>query len=797
MKILKFGGKSLSNGTGIQNSLSIIEKASQEPIVVVVSARGNATDELEALFIAASNGQSYHEQLHQLIEYQKFCSEGLAFEDTHRILDDLLNAVSLLGEYSTMVKDKVLAFGELLSAQTVVHLLEKRGVKALYVDSRDLIKTVSGNQFQVLNQESEERAIRFFNQIPIGVVPVVTGFIASDLNGHTTTLGRNGSNYTATLLANYLNASEVQNWTDVEGVYTADPTLVPTARRIASLTYREANELANFGANILHAKTIIPLMEKNIPIKILYIFKPELPGTVINEAGLGKGIKVVSLIRDVSLISIEGRGLMGKIGIDARIFTSLCQKAISVRMISQASSERGIGFIVNQQDAMLAKDTLEAEFAREIGNHDVSKIQVNSNLAIVAIIGRHNYALEKAISGLRKNKIWMYLINNSINGEHISLVVANNDLKKAVNVVHNHVFGATKTLNVIAFGKGTVGGTLIDQVLDTRYDIINKRNLKLNIAGIVDSHHFLFKPEGVNHNWREQLAGSDEKPDIQHVINRIKESELENLVIVDNTASPLVVEAYKDFVKAGFDLIASNKLGNSLDFAFYQNLREELVKKEKVFLYETNVGAGLPLIDTLRLLHLSGEEITRIRGVFSGSLSFIFNRFSLRKESFTDILMQAKALGLTEPDPREDLSGNDVARKLLILAREIGMNKEISDVLVANLMPESMLNYVTWEEFEHHLPELDQYYASKLSGLPEDLVFRYVGELSLDGILKVELFKVPRQSALGNVSGSDSIFEIYTKGYGDNPIVIQGAGAGAAVTARGVYADLLRVGNRI
>ncbi len=797
MKILKFGGKSLSNGLGIQNSLSIITKESNHPIMVVVSARGKATDELENLLELAASGLSYQEALRQFIQYQSDVCSKISLQNELEALRQILNAVGLLGEYSTSVKDRVLAFGELISAQTVVHLLRQKGLNAVFVDARELIKTTGDEPFKVLHQKSETRVKELFKKLPIGAIPVVTGFIASNLQGVTTTLGRNGSNYTATLLAQYCNAAEVQNWTDIDGIYTADPALVKSAKRISSLTYREANELANFGANILHAKTIFPLIEKKIPIRILNTFKPELPGTTVNDLGAGKGIKAVSLIKDVSLVSIEGRGLMGKVGIDARIFSALSRKSISVRMISQASSERGIGFIVNQRDALLAKETLEKEFSFEINHNDVSKVDVNSDLAIVAIIGRHNFALEKAIAGLRKNRIWMYLINNSINGEHISLVVSNNDLKKAVNVVHNHVFGVNKILNVLAFGKGTVGGTLIDQVLETREEIIEKRNLKLNIVGVVDSQHFLFQPDGVDVNWRNELAKSEVNVSNNEIIKRIHESGLENLVIVDNTASSTVVYSYFEFVKNGFDIIASNKLGNSMDYTFYQNLRTELNKKGKSFLYETNVGAGLPLIDTLRLLHLSGEEIEKIKGVFSGSLSYIFNHFSLRKDSFSNILNQAKTKGFTEPDPREDLSGNDVARKLLILAREIGMQKEFSDVQIANLIPDEMLSIQTWEDFEKQFPQLDQHYSSLLEKLPSDKVFRYLGELSVDGHLRVELKQVAAHSPLGNVTGSDSIFEIYTKGYGDNPIVIQGAGAGAQVTARGVYADLLRVGSRI
>lgn len=797
MKVLKFGGKSLSNGESIASSLRIVTKAAKEPIALVVSARGTTTDSLEHLLNAASNGVPYKQNIDRLFEYQE--KEGeLVFNDEKYELTRILEGVELLGEYSTKIKDKVLAYGEWLSAVKIVELLQSKGVKAQVIDTRNIFQSNSefGNS-QLDNEVTEKLTLELFESWDWNVVPVVTGFIASNSKGETTTLGRNGTNYTATILAKILEADEVQNWTNVNGVYTANPSLVPDAKIIPELTFREANELANFGAEILHAKTIIPLIEKNIPLRILNTNNPDHPGTLINSEGAGKGIKAVSVIEDVALVSLEGNGLVGKVGIDARIFEVLSRESISVRNISQASSERGIGFVVSKEEGNKVKATLEKEFEYEIQKQDISAVTVNSEVAVISIIGRHNYSLEKAISGLRKNHIWLYLINNSINGEHISLVVANKDLRKAVNVVHNQVFGAIKRLNVLAFGKGTVGKAFINQVLKNRESIKKRRNVLINIVAVIDSKRILFDPKGVGANWEKEIQLAPIGNDLSNLLESVDQFHLENVVAIDNTASNEIVSTYPHLVENGIDIIASNKIGNTISYNFYNDLRISLKKKGKEFLYEANVGAGLPLIDTIRQLHHSGDRIRKIRGVFSGSLSYIFNNFSTTDSTFSKVLSEAVEKGFTEPDPREDLSGNDVGRKLLILARELDFAKEFSDVSIQSLIPSSLSEQLSVKEFLNEQELLDNHYGEIKNNLAEDHVLRYVGELEENGSLKVELMATEKQTSLGNISGSDSIFEIYTEAYGDNPVVIQGAGAGAEVTARGVYSDLLRIGSTI
>lgn len=798
MKVLKFGGKSLGNGEPLNKAIEIIKKEQlSDAIAIVVSARGPSTDLLLKLYAMTVEGVAFEDSLKSFFTYQHIPGLDMDLSPYYHELQNLLNAIKHLRIVDDRLRDRIVAFGEIVSALTVSELLKKEKIEAVFVDARQLLLgRATSNDVVIDFESSKENTQQLFSTLKPRQVPVITGFIASDPEGKTITLGRNGSNYTATLIASFINAAEVQNWTDIDGVYTASPKYVKNAQKIPHLSYREANELANFGARVLHAKTILPLVESNIPLKIYNSFAYGSVGTLIDAKGSGKGIKAVSTIEEVSLVSIEGRGLAGKVGIDARIFSVLGNNSISVRLISQASTERSIGFIINKEDAPLAERVLKEEFKAELYNNDISLIQVNNEMAVIAIIGRHNFALEKAIYGLRRNKIWMHLISNSINGEHISLVVDNKVLQKAVNVVHNQVFGAIKTLNVFAFGKGNVGGKLLDQIIETGDDVEKRRNLKINIIGVADSKRMVFNEDGLGRNWREELDKSTGMSDFESIINHLKESGLVNIVIADNTSSQQITERYPEIVQSGYDIVASNKKANSISYAFYENLRNELKRRGKLFFYETNVGAGLPLIDTIKHLHNSSDKIERIRGVFSGSLSYIFNNFSIEDKSFSTILNEAKDKGFTEPDPREDLSGLDVARKLIILAREVGLRTELEDVSVENLIPGTLADIVSYADFTKEKEKLDTHFASVKADLQEDEVLRYVGDLLVnENKLTVSLVKASKSTPLGNIRNADSLFEIYTESYQAQPIIIQGAGAGAEVTARGVYSDLLRIGD--
>ncbi|MEP7094796.1 MAG: aspartate kinase, partial [Flavobacterium sp.] len=690
MKILKFGGKSLSNGEGLNKVVSIItEKVNQgEKIAVVVSARGNATDELEYILkIAAKNGE-YKRLLENFKTYQISDYPQVDLSEEFTILDKLYEGVSLIGDYSNKIKDQILSKGELLSAKLLTAILIEKGIPANFADSRELLKTDSKfGDAQPLEQLSRKNVVNYFKEHNGSTVNIVTGFIGSNNNNDTTTLGRNGSNYTASLIANYLNAEELQNFTHVDGIYTANPDLVADAKKIEFLSFNEANELANFGATILHAKTIIPLLEKNIPLRILNTFNHENRGTLITSDSSKEGIKTLSVLENVSLVNLEGRGLLGKAGVDARIFKVMGDHNISVSIISQGSSERGIGLVVATDKATTAMIELEKEFENDFYSKDVNQITVTDNVSVISIIGQDLSTFHKPYTALIKNKIVPILFNNTVTGKNVSLVVKKSELNKALNVIHGEIFGVSKKINIAIFGHGLVGGTLINQILESAAAIEKRKDIKLNVFAIANSKKLILNNNGVTSDWKNEIQNKGLDYIIKDIIEYADKYHLENLIAIDNTASASFVENYIPLAESSFDLISSNKVANTLSYGFYKELRKVLAENQKNYLYETNVGAGLPLIDTIKLLHLSGENITKIKGVFSGTLSYLFNNFSAKDAPFSEILKEAIDNGYTEPDPREDLCGNDVGRKLLILARELDLQNEFEEITIQNLIP--------------------------------------------------------------------------------------------------------------
>ena len=502
----------------------------------------------------------------------------------------------------------------------------------------------------------------------------------------------------------------------------------------------------------------------------------------------------INIYRNKALVNFEGKDFLGQIGVDSRIFQALNGGGISVGVISQQAIENGISVLVDENDASDAVDFLNKEFEKEKAKGHVSNIYSVENLSVIGFVS-DNY--NKILSELQRNKIYPLLLSQIASAGRVNIVVTGNQTEITKNIIETEIYGKPKTVHLALIGHGNVGGTLVEQILDSAYDILNRKRVDLKIVAIANSKKIAFNKAGFGSDWRQKIKYSTTDSSVDSLVDFAKEHHLENLVMVDNTASKDFVKNYPLFVENGFDIVGSNKIYNTLPISEYRNFRKLLEKNKKKYLYETNVGAGLPLIDTIKLLHLSGENITRIKGVFSGTLSYVFNNFSLRNDKFSTIINEALEKGYTEPDPREDLSGNDVARKLLILARELDLINEFEDINIQNLVPESLLS-VSKEEFLSRLEELDDEYQKIKENQEPGYVLRYVGDLHGDlqkekGELDVKLISVPANSALGQLKGSDSIFEIYTESYGENPIVIMGAGAGAKVTARGVFGDILRV----
>ena len=507
-----------------------------------------------------------------------------------------------------------------------------------------------------------------------------------------------------------------------------------------------------------------------------------------------KGKNEISLLKNKSIIKFEGKNFLDEVGIDGRIFKALTYARISVGVISQQAIENGISVLVNESDAEKAVNCLINEFENDRKSGKVTQIYNINNVSVIGFVTKD---FNKVLSELARNNVFPLILNQIAGEGRVNIVVTSSQDEKAKNIIEAEIFAKPKTLHLAIFGHGNVGKTLIEQVLENSEEIRNRKKLDLKIVAIANSRKLAFNKAGFGASWNEDISAAENPSDIQELIKFSNENQLENLIVVDNTASKDFVKNYPILAENGFDLVSSNKIFNTLPISEYRNLRHTLIKKNKKYLYETNVGAGLPLIDTIKLLHLSGENITRIKGVFSGSLSYIFNNFSVRDEKFSTILKEAMEKGFTEPDPREDLSGNDVARKLLILARELDLSNEFSDIKIENLIPKNLVK-LDQEEFLTQLNFLDEHFENVKKNLKEGEVLRFVGDLHGDlqqekGELDVQLISVPANSALGQLKGSDYICEIYTESYGENPLVIMGAGAGAKVTARGVFGDILRL----
>ncbi len=808
MKVLKFGGTSVGSVESMLSLKRIVE-AEAGNVVVVVSALGGITDKLIATSHMAKDGDPrYERELDDMVKRHHDMADTLITDHAkHRALtatlDELLGelrsiyyGVFLIRDLSAKTLAAIVSYGERLSSQIVAKLIEG----AEWYDARQFIKTDNKRGHHVLNSELTERLVRErFSRLP--KVALVPGFISSDvLSGETTNLGRGGSDYTAAIIAAALDADVLEIWTDVDGFMTADPRVIPTAYTIAELSYVEAMELCNFGAKVIYPPTIYPVCVKNIPIKVKNTFNPDASGTVIKNAvdNDRKPIKGISSINGTTLITVTGLSMVGVIGVNRRIFTALADNGISVFMVSQASSENSTSIGVRDEDAREAVDVLNEEFAKEIQTGAMFPMHAESGLATIAIVGenmKHTPGIAGKLFGtLGRSGISVIACAQGASETNISFVVESGLLRKSLNVLHDSFFlSEYNVLNLFICGVGTVGGNLIGQISSQYEELKRTRRLKLNVVGIASSQKAIFCREGIDlTTYREQLAASPQS-NTQRLLDEVLGMNIFNCVFVDCTASGEVAGLYQTLLEHNISVVAANKVAASSDYGSYKKLKETALARGVKFLFETNVGAGLPIIGTINDLRSSGDRILKIEAVLSGTLNFIFNEIAA-DVPFSETVRSAKEQGYSEPDPRIDLSGKDVVRKLVILTREAGYKIEQDDVEKQLFVPETLLKG-SMDDFWRGLPTLDASFESRRKQLEaEGKRWRFVATMNR-GRAKVSLEAVASNHPFYGLEGSNNIVMLTTERYREYPMLIQGYGAGAGVTAAGVFANIMSIAN--
>ena len=808
MKVLKFGGTSVGSVESILSVKKIVE-AEKEPVVVVVSALGGITDKLiKTSKLALAGDLSYQSEFdeiagrhHQMIEAVIPSGEKKErlLETIDALLDELKSiyqGVYLIRDLSPKTSAAKVSYGERLSSNIVAVLID--GAK--WFDSRTFIKTEIKSGRQLLASDlTHELVKQAFVDLP--KVSLVPGFISTDADsGEVTNLGRGGSDYTASIIAAALDASFLEIWTDVDGFMTADPKVISTAYTINELSYVEAMELCNFGAKVVYPPTIYPVCVKNIPILIKNTFNPSGKGTVIKSdiAEDQKPIKGISSINGTTLITVSGLSMVGVIGVNRRIFSALANNGISVFLVSQASSENSTSIGVRDADADAACEVLNAEFSKEIETGAMYRMTAESGLATVAIVGenmKHTPGIAGKLFGtLGRSGINVIACAQGASETNISFVVDGLFLRKTLNVIHDSFFlSEYQVLNLFLCGVGTVGSSLIAQLAQQSEKLKKERGLKLKVVGIASGHNAMFDREGISlENCREQLAHSAPS-DLNRLRDEVIGMNIFNSVFVDCTASSDVAGLYQEFLEHNISVVAANKAAASSDYATYQKLKSTARQRGVKFLFETNVGAGLPIIRTMNDLLNSGDKILKIEAVLSGTLNFIFNKISA-DVPFSETVRLAKEEGYSEPDPRVDLSGKDVIRKLVILAREAGYRIEQSDVEKHLFVPDSFFRG-TLDEFWKNLPSLDADFERRRKVLEsEGKRWRFVSRYE-NGKASVELCEVGREHPFYTLEGSNNIILLTTERYKEYPMKIQGYGAGAGVTAAGVFADIMSIAN--
>lgn len=810
MKVLKFGGTSVGSVESILSLKAIVEKEAQkQPIIVVVSALGGITDKLIATSVLAQKGdetwkdefQAMVERHHKMID--TIITDPRKREQLFNIVDSLFEqlrsiyfGVYLIHDLSKKTQDAIVSYGERLSSNIVATLVQ--GAK--WYDSREFIKTVRKNHKNTLDSELTNRLVRrtFSDLQRISLVP---GFISKDRDtDEITNLGRGGSDYTAAIIAAALDAEILEIWTDVDGFMTADPRVIKTAYTIKELSYIEAMELCNFGAKVVYPPTIYPVCVKNIPIRVKNTFNPDGEGSIIKQkvANNDKPIKGISSINGTTLITVAGLSMVGVIGVNRRIFTALADNGISVFMVSQASSENSTSIGVRDQDAKEAVEVLNGEFAKEIETGAMYPMHAENGLATIAVVGE-NMKNTPGIAGklfgtLGRAGISMIACAQGAPQTNISFVVKSEHLRKALNAIHDSFFlSEYKVLNLFVCGVGTVGGQLLEQIHNQYEELKRTKRLKLNVVGIATSKKALFNSDGIDlANYRELLADAPESNE-KKLRDAIIEMNCFNSVFVDCTASKEVAEIYQPLLEHNISVIAANKIAASSSYEKYARLKETALARGVFFRYETNVGAGLPIIGTINDLRNSGDVILKIEAVLSGTLNFIFNEISA-DVTLSEAVRRAKEQGYSEPDPRIDLSGKDVIRKLVILAREAGYKVEKTDVEAHLFIPNEFFEG-SIDEFWKNLPKLDADFEARRKQLDaEGKHWRFVATFD-HGKLSVALKEVDRTHPFYNLQGSNNIVALTTERYREYPMLIQGYGAGASVTAAGVFANIMSIAN--
>lgn len=815
MKVLKFGGSSIQNAENISKTIDIIRSQhEQHKILLVVSAFGGVTNLLIDTATKAANGDELYKTEFNLIFdiHIDIIQSLLAGTDKDQceahitkklnLFKEILHGLFLLRELSPRSLDLVSSFGEQLSAYILAYILKAHAIPAEYLDARELIKTDATFGAARVNFELTNTLIKNKVQAANSVF-VATGYIASTTNGETITLGRGGSDYSAAIFAQALNAKVLEIWTDVDGMMTADPRKVRKAYPIAHISYAETMELSHFGAKVLEPRTVIPAMASNIPILIKNTFNPEAPGTLISDDNLSSDLKVhgISSIDDVSLITIQGSGMIGEAGVSMRLFRAIAQESINVILITQGSSEHSITFAVLPKDEQRAVELLRQEFELEVTANLIDNIKAESNLAIISAVGE-NMKNIPGVSGrffnaLGLNGISVRAIAQGASELNISAVIHNSDIRKALNSLHESFFlSNTKTINVFVVGTGVIGGELLKQIEAQHDTLILQNNIDVKVAGISNMDGYIIDEDGIDlSEWTNIMKESGKTPQLKDYINTIKSLNLRNSVFVDNTASYEVADVYEELIGKSISVVTPNKVANASEYARYDKLHKLAAETGARFYYETNVGAGLPIINTLKDLIKSGDKIIKIEAILSGSLNFIFSNFNSSND-FATIVALAREKGYTEPDPKIDLSGMDVARKILILSREIGHAFNIEDVAVENCLTPESQKTTTVEELWASLKKYDNaiYDAKIKDAESQNKRIKYIATYE-QGTIKTEVKLIDASHPFYAISGSDNIISFTTERYRNQPLIVIGPGAGAEVTAAGVFADIIRIGN--